>query len=268
VLLLLLILFVIFTSGTFAQSVTPISTTSTNIIINEYMPDASPEWVELQNNNNFDVSISGWTIEDAASNIKTIPSKTIPANGYFSFDIAGSYLNNDGDTFRIKDSLNIIVDSASYTSSSPSYSWSKNTSWCLTASSKDAPNNSCYVSPTPIPTNTTVPSNTPIPTSTQVPSSTPYPTSTPIPTLKPTTVPTPTIPLVFETPVIEPTPQLIDIGETKTEQTLGITDMITPTPTEASHSAFSLSPTLISTLFIIVGLLLLIIPFIIVKLKK
>jgi len=59
-----------------------------NIIITEIMPnplavgDADGEWVELYNNNDFDVVLDNWKIKDDGSNEHTITSLTIPAQSY------------------------------------------------------------------------------------------------------------------------------------------------------------------------------------------
>jgi hypothetical protein len=267
-----LLFVILFTKSAFAQTTTPVATSSANILINEYMADATPEWVELVNNNNFSVSIANWKLGDSTTNTKPIPSTTIPPNGYFTFDIAGFFLNNNSDSVKIIDSSDTLIDSTSYTSTSPTYSWTKNTSWCLAIQSKGSSNNSCYVTPTPIPTSTSVPTSTSAPTATLIPSntSTPTPSNSPTTTKYPTSTPLPTLEIFPTLPpeptaVIEPTVYLPDAPTISDPQVLG--DMIFPTPTK-TPSKFTTSPTTIAIIFIILGGILLLIPILLIKFNR
>ena len=137
-----------------------------------------------------------------------------------------------------------------------------------------------YPVPTPTPTNTPVPTNTPLPTNTPAPSNTPIPTNTPTSAPVPTSTPRPSAtpiptPIIEEidtsamlTPVIEPTMPIYETPTTSPDDTLGITDLIKPTGKVATASSFSISPTVVSTVFIVIGALLLFVPLIILKLKQ
>ncbi|MFA5895188.1 MAG: lamin tail domain-containing protein [Candidatus Shapirobacteria bacterium] len=283
----LIIFFLFSVRGIFAQSITPSVTiaptatpsatttpsASTNIVLSEFMANASPEWVEIRNNSSSPKSISGWKLRDSTENSRNIPSTTIPAYGFYVFE-TNTFLNNDSvDQVRIFDESNTLVDSTSYASADNVYSWTKNPNWCLAVQSKGSSNNSCLAStPTPSPTITSTPSPTPLPTGTPGPTSppsatpTPYPTSTPIPSLAPipTDLPEPTA-------VVEPTPNLTPsiLGDTIVDQS-GIEDLIFPTPTPKLNNVtktFS-SPTLLAIIFISLGGFLLLIPVVMIKLRQ
>jgi hypothetical protein len=283
-----LIIFLLLISPQFviAQTGSPVSTSSANIIINEYLPDSSTEWVEIKNTNDFDVSIHDWRLGDSTSSTKSIPSTTIPSNSLYSFDISGYFLNNDNDSVKLIDGNGITVDSTSYASSSPTLSWSRqpDNSWCLANPSKNSANSTCFVptpTNTPTPTQTLTPTNTPGPTDT--PTNTPTPTSTATPTSSKTPTPTkiisitpiptlvldmlPTEPPLI--PVIEPTP---NIAPQSTDQNgnpiLGINDLTKPGTPSALTKLPSLISTIIPALFIIIGAAMLLAPLILSKIKK
>lgn len=283
----LIIFFLISVRGIFAQSSTPVVTTAptatpsatptvsatASIVLSEFMANASPEWVELRNTSNTPKSLSGWKLRDSTDTSRNIPSTTIPAYGYYVFEIS-SFLNNDSvDQVRIFDDSNTLVDSTSYATTSNVYSWSKNTAWCLAVQSKGSGNNSCEnatptptPSPTGTPTPTSTPTNTPGPTSTPTITPTRYPTFTPIPSVAPmpTDLPEPS-------PVIEPTPEVTTsiLGDSIDDQS-GIGDLIFPTPAPKINNvtkAFT-SPTLLAVIFISLGGFLLLIPVIMIKLRQ
>lgn len=261
------------TAPTATPSATATPTMGANIVLSEFMANASPEWVEIRNTGNLPKSIDGWKLRDSTETTRNIPSTTIPAQGFFVFEI-GSFLNNDSvDQVRLFDNANTLVDSTVYSTTSTVYSWSKNTSWCLTVQSKGSSNNSCIdATPTPMPTNTgtptptSLPSNTPGPTSPPTNTPTKYPTFTPIPSIAPipTDPPEPTA-------IIEPTPEVTGsvLGDNIVDQS-GISDLIFPTPTPKINEVTKVftSPTILAIIFISVGGFLLLIPVIMIKLRQ
>ena len=148
-------------------------------VINEIYPapDAGEfEWIEIYNNSDLDLSTFDYNLTDLAGNKIKWTTDTIDA---FSFLLAtaSAVLNNTGDTIFLKNSINEIVNIATYSStlsSLQSYSrcpdggdnWIATTS--VTKNSSNLP--ACFVL-------------TPTPTST--------PTFTPTPTAQPTPFPTP-----------------------------------------------------------------------------
>ncbi|MBN1383686.1 MAG: lamin tail domain-containing protein [Elusimicrobia bacterium] len=110
------------------------------VVINEFVYDAvgsdtGLEWIELYNNGTSDVDLTDWTIEkagDTFSLIKTIPSGTIPAGGYFLIEeteaatsAAGNYISGtmalqnggtESDGIRIKNASGIVQDTVLYDS--------------------------------------------------------------------------------------------------------------------------------------------------------
>lgn len=98
-----------------------------DVLINEYVANATTEWVELYNTTGSALDISGFYIDDIAGGggaPKVIPaSTTIAANGYYVMTFS-SFLNNGSDDVRFLDPTQTVVhDSTSYTSSTANYSW-------------------------------------------------------------------------------------------------------------------------------------------------
>ena len=78
-----------------------LSSSSSTILINEFMPKPSSggEWVELFNPNPFDVDLSGWKIDDdtIGGSQTTIGAGTsIPANALVIVQLAANILNDTG----------------------------------------------------------------------------------------------------------------------------------------------------------------------------
>jgi len=113
--------------------ISPTSTTSpipknitypSGIIINEILPapigsDEQEEWIEISNQNNFEVDISFWQISDTSGKITkyTIPEGTkIAGQGFLIFGrpTTGIVLNNDEDGLRIIQPDGKIADEITY----------------------------------------------------------------------------------------------------------------------------------------------------------
>jgi len=91
-----------------------VSATQGDVLINEFSSNGSSDWVELLNTTDFDISLSGWKIQDITfgdipgTATTTIGAVTIPANGIVVIDI-GNKLNQDGDVITLfDDSINQI----------------------------------------------------------------------------------------------------------------------------------------------------------------
>ena len=150
-----------------------------NIYINEFMPnpETGSEWVEIYNNNDFDLSLENWRIQDNTDKQRIIANNTIPSYSYFIF-MFNNYLNNTGDSIRLLDQYNRqIGETFTYNTTKKGYSFSlqEDQTWCQTVSSMNQDNFSCYSPPTSTPN----PTDTPKPTST--PKNTPTPKKTPTP---------------------------------------------------------------------------------------
>jgi len=163
------------------------------VVINEIYPkpaapSESMEWIELYNNGPESVSLDRWTLENSTGEKKTFilnASAIIAPNGFLTFPKSqtGLNLHDEGDTVRLSDVNNNVVDSQSYPSilgysTSVGRSTDGSGSWviCTTPATYNKPNNCPPPAPTP----------TPLPTSTPTPNPTPTPTSTPTPTQPPT----------------------------------------------------------------------------------
>lgn len=207
-----------------------------NIFISEFMayPESDNEWVELYNDNNFEVNLSGWYIDDFA-NGGSAPkgiSGIITAKGYKQFFLSNAFLNNDGDDVRLLNGNQNEKDKTSFDSSTEGKSWSK-----------DQDGDWCQVDPTPNSSNPNCPTET---------SST---VSTPTPTSEPQT-PTPTKKMT-------PTPEVTGLVATESGEILGEESspagfylLETPAPT-IEASASSSKSQLLPKIFIVLGLVVL-----------
>lgn len=111
-----------------------------NIIINELLPspigpDAEEEWIEIFNNNNFEVNLFNWKINDSRGKTKTyiFPKETkIVAQGFLILfrNISKIILNNDGDSISLIQPNNNIIDSVTYPKAQKNESYNKiNSEW-------------------------------------------------------------------------------------------------------------------------------------------
>lgn len=147
------------------------------IVINEVSPASDPEWIELYNNSDETVDISGWKFVDAANHSKTITSSSLSAHGYFVFENPSGWLNNSGqESLFLKNISDELIDSVIYgtggivgipienksmgRSPDGSSNWLNNLEW-----SRGSPNIVATITVSPNPT--------------QAPSSTPTPSPTP-----------------------------------------------------------------------------------------
>ncbi|MBU2634848.1 lamin tail domain-containing protein [Patescibacteria group bacterium] len=105
----------------------------TGIVFNEILPspegaDAEEEWIELYNQNGFEVDLSGWTIKDTTGSAKTYTlNAKIPANGYLVLSRPETKitLNNTGDGLNLINPNKEIVDSVDFGKASLNQSYSK-----------------------------------------------------------------------------------------------------------------------------------------------
>ena len=108
----------------------------TGVVFNEILaspdgPDAENEWIELYNENNFEVDLSGWQIKDAAGGIKTYNlNAKIIAYGYLVFlrPETKITLNNDGDGLTLLNPKGEIVDSITFDKAPLNQSYNKTSS--------------------------------------------------------------------------------------------------------------------------------------------
>ena len=86
-----------------------------SVLINEFYTPTSSDWVELYNNSDSSVDISGWILDDegTSTNMLEIPKETtISAKTTVAFNV-GNRLNKSGDTVYLKNG-EIIIDNYSY----------------------------------------------------------------------------------------------------------------------------------------------------------
>lgn len=101
----------------------PLSSFSTSTLwmqikINEFLPnpDSGDEWIELYNPTTTSLDlVDGLLCDNRETNcIITATSGTIPAQGWTTFFLNGSHLNNDGDSVILKNPDGVMVDQVNY----------------------------------------------------------------------------------------------------------------------------------------------------------
>jgi len=101
-------------------------------------PDDKEEWIEIFNENDFEVDLSGWKISDKVGKTKTyvFPDGTkILAKGYLVLERPKTKitLNNDGDELVLVNSSEEIIDHVSYQKAPKGKSYNKTESaWIWT----------------------------------------------------------------------------------------------------------------------------------------
>jgi hypothetical protein len=97
------------------------SATPQVLFINELLPNASTEWIEIFNASSSDINIGGYIIDDlrpGGSAPFTIPAGTIiRARGFFVWRTS-AYFNNAGDDANLVAPGGTVVDRFSFTSTS------------------------------------------------------------------------------------------------------------------------------------------------------
>lgn len=111
-----------------------------NVFINEILPSpegpgSEEEWIEIFNENKFEVATSGWEIQDTTgkTNTYTFPKETkISANGFLVLkrETSKIILNNDGDGLKLINPAGKIVDEVSYPKAEKGKSYNRiNSEW-------------------------------------------------------------------------------------------------------------------------------------------
>ncbi len=87
-----------------------------DVVINEFVSDPGPdkeEWIELYNNTDISIDLSGWQILDG-SNAKTGLTGAILPGQFFIIEDPKGKLNNTGDLIILKDNSGKIIDQVAY----------------------------------------------------------------------------------------------------------------------------------------------------------
>lgn len=125
-----------------------------NVYLSEVMSypvSGDHEWIELYNNNDFEVVLTDWHIDDMAdsgSSPKTF-SLTIAARSYGVVDLSSAIFNNDGDSVRLLDQDNNLKDTISYSTNKQGKTIGKtslqNSYACLQEPSRNNANTGCII---------------------------------------------------------------------------------------------------------------------------
>lgn len=204
------------------------------VVINEFVPDSTQEWVEFYNASDSADYLKTYYVDDdidfvndSGSSAKKVLTNINCSNPTFPTIDTSSFLNNSGDWVVLFDSSGLLIDKYEY-KSNPGKDVSigrypdLNGSFSILAYSTKADANA---SP-PTPEATSTPTNTATPTET--PTSSPSPTSSPIKTPTPTPKKTPTLALT-SIATSSATPQEDVLGEKTTLPSLNTSNpMSTP----------------------------------------
>jgi hypothetical protein len=142
------------TAPTAGVSVTPTPSQSAiaNIHISEAMVNPNVgenEWIELYNDNDFDVNLANWYIDDV-ENTGSAPkqfSLPISAKSYAVYTLSTGMFNNETDSIRLLNSKQEVVDSFEYSISEKGKSIGRvdfvSDTFCDQTPSQNAPNSEC-----------------------------------------------------------------------------------------------------------------------------
>lgn len=113
-------------------SLTPPPDNTTNVYISEFYPaplSGEKEWVELFNNNPFEVTLTDWYIDDAenAGGSPKSFTATISPQGYSVIELQVAILNNSGDEVRVLNPQKKVIDELMYEDAESGFSigWSE-----------------------------------------------------------------------------------------------------------------------------------------------
>jgi len=143
-------------TATFSQTPPPSSSiplqTYTNIYLSEVMvdPDSNNhEWIEIFNNNDHQVSMTNWFIDDD-ENSGSAPKKFslfLDSNAYGVIELSNSIFNNSGDSVRLLDFEQKVIDSFEYGNSEKGKSLGRisfsEDNFCLQIPSYEKSNGAC-----------------------------------------------------------------------------------------------------------------------------
>ncbi len=196
-------------------------------------PSGESEWIELYNDGNTAINVTGYTLTDLVNNQIAFPAATLEPLSYLIVN-SSNILNNGGDTIILKDNEGLILDLTSYTesfNSSKSYAKCQSTnSWVTTSLITKSQSNEGICPPVTPSFPTATPEATPTPYPTAITTPTPSPTLTPPISASPTpALPTPT---VIPSPIFSITP-----SPTATP---------TPTPVFPSYTGIYISEVLVA----------------------
>lgn len=175
--------------------IAPAAFADSTVVINEFVPDANPEWVEFYNASSSAEYLKTYYIDDdvsftddGGSSAKKLLSNLIISDPIFPYIELSSILNNSGDNVVLFDSSGNILDQYNYSNNpGKDISIGRNpdktgTFFTLASATKGTANSSPQPSATPSPTPTLSPTSTHKPTAT----TTPVPTATSTPIQSPT----------------------------------------------------------------------------------
>jgi len=91
-------------------------TTASSLFVSEFVSDPSEgsvEFIELYNNSDLPIDLTGYTIADATGKT-TVLEGTVSAQSYYLISEPAGKLNNDGDTIVLTDAVGVILETIVY----------------------------------------------------------------------------------------------------------------------------------------------------------
>lgn len=159
-----------------------------NLYLSEVLPnpeEGNKEWVEIYNDNDSQVSLINWYIDDG-ENTGSAPkpfSLTIEAKDYGPVEMDGSFFNNDGDTVRLLDFNKVEKNRFTYPNSEKGKTYGRTSptgaDFCWQTPTRGAANASCPATQTAAPTPINGPTPDAITASNTATNPSPSPSATP-----------------------------------------------------------------------------------------
>jgi hypothetical protein len=110
VLIILLIFFLIFSHPIFA--ITP------TVQITDFSSDSSPdEWIQIANTTSENINLEGWYFKDAANGVRNVDNICLSPNSFQIIKYNDGWLNNTGDTIKLYNSTETLIDELIYSDS-------------------------------------------------------------------------------------------------------------------------------------------------------
>jgi len=193
------------------------SSISAEVVINEFLPNASQEWVEFFNKGNASENLFEYYFDDDTDYNDDIGSNKFQLLGILGANSScywnlSTFLNNDEDTPTLFKNDGSQIDSYHYSNPVVDKSYSRipdGDLWQVDQTPLKASVSCQSLAPTSTPSPTPTPTSTPTPTPTKTPTPVPTKSPTPKPTIKPSESPDGT-PSDFESSVLSAREDLIE----------------------------------------------------------
>ncbi len=84
------------------------------LVINEFVSDATEEWIEILNPYNNVIPLEGWSVRDASGKQTGLPDQLLGMGQFVVLKNPSGKLNNTGDTIELLDPTSVVIDAVTY----------------------------------------------------------------------------------------------------------------------------------------------------------